>query len=113
MVIQCRSSVQNFDNWWLWIRKTNASLNLIKDQVDTDKIYLHAKDLCEPKDDFLIKKRKDAEIKHLNDPNSFIKCSNNMDEVYENINENNLNRKRKVLILFDDMIADILTNKKF
>ena len=36
-----------------------------------------------------------------------------MDDVYENIHDYNLNRKRKTLIVFDDMIADIMTNKKF
>ena len=60
----------------------------------------------------MIKKRKDAVIKHLNDPNAFIECSNTMDNVYENINDYNSSRKRKILIIFDDMIADIMTNKK-
>ena len=36
-----------------------------------------------------------------------------MDDVYENIHDYNPNRKRKNLIVFDDMIADIMTNKKF
>ena len=61
----------------------------------------------------MIKKRKDAGIKHLNDPNAFIECSNTMDDVYENINDYNSRRKRKILIIFDDMIADIKTNKRF
>ena len=61
----------------------------------------------------MIKKHKDAGIKHLNDPNAFIECSNTMDDVYENINDYNSSRKRKILIVFDDMIADIMTNKKF
>ena len=61
----------------------------------------------------MIKKCKDAWIKYLNDPNAFIQYSNTMDEVYENINEYNLNRKRKILIVFDDMFADILKNKNF
>ena len=52
--------------------KTNALLNLIKEQDDIDKIYLYAKDLSEPKYEFLIKKREDAGTKHLNDPNAFI-----------------------------------------
>ena len=45
--------------------------------------------------------------------NSFIECSNTMDNVYENIDDYNLSRKRKILIVFDDMIADIMRNKKF
>ena len=60
----------------------------------------------------MIKKREDAGIKHLNDSNAFIECSNTMDDIYENIDDNNPSRKRKVLIVFDDMIADIVTNKK-
>ena len=109
MAIYSRSSVQNFDNWWFWIRM----LNLINEQDHIDKIYLYAKDLSEPKYEYLIKKREDAGIKHLNDPNAFIECSNTMDDVYENINDYNPIRKRKKLIVFDDMIADIMTNKKF
>ena len=88
-------------------------LNLIKEQDDIDKIYLYAKDLSEPKYEFLIKKHEDVGIKYCNDPNAFIECSNTMDDVYENIDDYNPNRKRKILILFDDMIADIMTNKKF
>ena len=93
--------------------KTNALLNLINEQSYIDKIYLYARDLSEPKYEYLIKKREDAGIKHLNNPNAFIECSNTMDDVYENINDYNPNRKRKILIVFDDMIADIMSNKKF
>ena len=60
-----------------------------------------------------MKKRKNDGIKHCNDPNAFIECSNTMDNVYENINDYNPSRKRKILIAFDDMIADITSNKKF
>ena len=63
--------------------KTKTLLYLIKEQDDIDKIYLYAKDLSEPKYEFLIKKREDAGTKHLNDPEAFIKCSNKMDNVYE------------------------------
>ena len=93
--------------------KTNALLNLKNEQNDINKIYLYARDLNEPKDKILIKERKDAGIKHLNDPNAFVECSNTMDDVYENINNYNSSRKRKSLIVFDEMIADIMTNKKF
>ena len=51
-------------------------------------------------------------IKHVNDSKAFIECSNTMDVIYENIDDYNLSRKRKTLIVFDDMIADIMTNKK-
>ena len=93
--------------------KTNALLNLIKEQDDIDKIYLYAKDLSEPKYEFLIKKREDVGIKYCNDPNAFIECSNTMDDVYQNIDDYNPSRKRKILFVFDDMIADIMSNKKF
>ena len=88
-------------------------LNLINEQKDIDKIYLHAKDLSESKYEHLIKNRENAGIKNLNDSKAFIECSNTMDDIYENINDYNPNRRRKILIVFDDMIADIMTNKKF
>ena len=93
--------------------KTNALLNLINEQNDIDKIYLYAKDLSEPKYEFLIKKREYAGTKHFSDPNAFIECSNTVHDVYESINDYNLNRQRKILIVFDDMTADIMSNKKF
>ena len=93
--------------------KTNALINLINEQDYTDQSYLYAKDLSEPKYEYLIKKREDAGIKHLNNPNAFIKCSNTMDDVYDNINDYSPIRKRKKLIVFDDMIAYIMGNKKF
>ena len=96
--------------------KTNTSLNLIKEQDCHDvigKIYLYAKDLSEPKYEYLIKKSEYAGIKNINNPNAFIVCSNTMDDVYEDIDNYNPKRNKKVLIVFDDMIADIMTNKKF
>ena len=92
--------------------KTNTLLNLINEQHDINKIYLYARDLNEPKYKSLIKKRDDARIKHLNYPNAFIEYSNSMDDIYDNVHDYNLSRKRKILIFFDDMIADIMTNKK-
>ena len=71
------------------------------------------RDLSEPKYEYLIKKRKYIRIKHLNNPNAFIECSNTMDDVYENIDDYDPSRKRKILIVFDGMIVDIVTNKKF
>ena len=92
--------------------KTNALINLINEQSDTDKIYLYAKDLSKPKYKYLIKKRKDVRIKHVNNLNAFTECSNSMDGVYENINDYNPNRKKNSNF-FDDMIADVTTKKKF
>ena len=74
---------------------------------------MYAKDLSEPKYEFLIKKREDVGIKYCNDPNAFIECSNRRDDVYQNIDGYNPSRTRKILIVFDDMITDIKSNKKF
>ena len=93
--------------------KTNALINLINKQKNIDKIYLYAKDLSEPKYEYLIKKRENVGIKHVSNPNAFIECSNTMDDVYKNIHDYNLSSRRKILIVFDDMIADIMANKKF
>ena len=83
--------------------ETNALLNLINEKQDSDslidKIYLYAKDLSKSKYEFLIKKWKNVGIKHYNDPNAFIQCPNTMDNVYENINDYNPSRKRKILIV--------------
>ena len=92
--------------------KTNASLNLINNQPDIEKIYLHAKDPYETKYQFLINKRESTGLKHFNDPKAFIEYSNDMHDVYKNIEECNINKERKILIVFDDKIADIINNKK-
>ena len=68
--------------------------------------------LIESKYEFLIKKSEDAGIKHLIDQEVFIDCSNTVDDVYENIDNYNPSSKRTILMVFDDMIADIVTNKK-
>ena len=96
--------------------KTNALLNLIQKQnndIPIDKICLYAKDFKEPKYQLLIKKCEDAGIKNLNDPSAFIEYSNTMDDVYSNIDHYNPKRKRKILTVFDDMIADIMAKEKF
>ena len=82
--------------------KTNTSLNLIKEQDYhvIDKIYLFAKDLSEPNYEYLIKKHEDAGIKHVNNPNAFIVCSNTMDDVYEDIENYNPKRDKKSLNCF-------------
>ena len=74
--------------------KTNALINLINEQNDIGKIYLYARDLKEPKYEYLINRRENVGIKHVNNQNAFIECSNTMDDVYENINDYNLNRRR-------------------
>ena len=86
-------------------------LNLIKNQPDIDKIYLHAKDPYEAKYQFLINKRESVGLEHFDDPKAFIQYSNDMQDVYKNIDEYNTNKDCKILIVFDDMIADMINNK--
>ena len=93
--------------------KQNTLFNLINKQKDIEKIYLYAKNLSQSKYEHLIRNRENVGIKHLNDSKALIECSNTMNDVYENIDNYNLNRRRKILIVFDDMIGDIMTNKKF
>ena len=95
--------------------KTNTLLNSIQKQDNgnlIDKIYLYAKDLSEPKYQFLIKKRKDAGIGNLDKPTAFIEYSNTVDDVYNNIDAYNPRRKRKISIVFEDTVAGIMANKK-
>ena len=93
--------------------KTNTLLHLINDLHPIDKIYLYAKDLHEPKYEYLINKREHAGIKNLNDPHAFIEYSDDMNDVLDDINNYNKNRDNKVLIVFDNMIGDIEYNKNF
>ena len=92
--------------------KTNALLSLINNQQDINKIYLYAKDPYEDKYQYLINKRESVGLKHFNDPKAFIEYSNDMHSVYKNIDNYNLNKENKILIVFDDMIADMINNKK-
>ena len=88
MAIHSRSSAQNFDTRRLWI---------------------FAKNLSKPKYQLFSEKSKNAGIKHLIDRKAFIECLNSMDD----IDVYNPRRKRKILIVFDDMTSDIMTKKKF
>ena len=92
--------------------KTNALFNLINSQPHIDKIYLYAKDPYEEKYQYLINKREKVGLDHFKDPKAFIECSNNMQDVYKNIEDYNPRKKRKMLIVFDDMITDMINNKK-
>ena len=78
--------------------KTSPLFNLINQQKDIDKIYLYAKDLNEEEILMILK--------------LFTENSVNMDDIYKNIKEYNPNKERKILIIFDDMIAEMLNNKK-
>ena len=92
--------------------KTNWFFNLINHWSDIDKTYLYAKSQYEAKCQFLINKRRSTGFKHLNDFKAFMGYSNDMDDIYKNIEEYNPNKKRKILTVFDHMIADMLSNKK-
>ena len=73
---------------------------------------MHAKYPYEAKYQFLINKRESTGLKHFNDPKAFIEYSNDMHDVYKNIDEYNPDKENKILIVFDDMIADMIHNKK-
>ena len=92
--------------------KTNLLLNLIENQPGIDKIYLYAKDPYESKYQYLINKREAVGINHFKDPKAFIEYSNDMHDVYKNIDDYNPDKENKILIVFDDMITDMIHNKK-
>ena len=92
--------------------KTNTLLNLINNKPNINKIYLYAKDPYEAKYHYLINVREKAGLNHYDDPKDFMDYSNNMQDVYKNIEEYNPGKNRNVLIVFDDMIADMINNKK-
>ena len=81
-------------------------------QPDIDKIYLYEKDPYESKCQYLINKREGVGINHFNNPKAFIEYSNNMHDVYKNIDEYNSDKENKILIVFDDMIVDMIHKKK-
>ena len=74
--------------------------------------FLYTKDLYVEKYQLLINKRDSTSLKYFNDSKAFIEYSNGMDDIYKNIEEYNPNEKRKILIAFDNLIADMLSNKK-
>ena len=92
--------------------KTNALLNLINNEPHIDKIYLYAKDPYEAKYQYLINEREKVGLNNFDDPKAFMEYSNDMQDVYKSIEDYNPIKKRKVLIVFDDMIADMINNKK-
>ena len=87
-------------------------MNLINNQTDIDKIYLYAKGLFEAKYQYLINRREKVRVDHSNNSEAFKEYSNDMQDVYKNIEDYNPNKKRKVLIVFDDMIPDMINSKK-
>ena len=92
-------------------QKTNILLNLIKhQQPDTDKINFYFKDPFESKNQLLINEREMVEMKELKNPKSFFCYSQTIDDVYENFEDYNPTEKRKVLLVFDDMLEDMEAN---
>ena len=83
----------------------------MENEPDIDKLYLYSKDPCQAKYQYLNNKR-GVGIDHFSNPKAFIEYSNDMHDVYKNINEYNVGKDRKILIVFDDMIADMIHNKK-
>ena len=92
--------------------KANSLLNLINNQRDIDKVYLYAKDPYEAKYQYLINRREKVGLDHFSDPKAFMEYSNDMEDVQKNIEEYNPGKELKVFIVFDDMIADMINNKK-
>ena len=73
---------------------------------------MYAKDPYEAKYQFLITKRKSTGLKNVNYPKVFIEYSNDMQDLYKNIDEYNVDKECKILIVIDDMIADMINKKK-
>ena len=93
--------------------KTNYLLNSIQKENNTiNKIYLYPKDLEEPKYQFLIDKREKAGLKNSKDKNVLIEHSNTTDNIYDDINDYNKKRRKNVMIVFDDIIPHVMSNKK-
>ena len=97
---------------WSGSGKTNLLSNLIENQPDIDNIYLYAKDPYKSKYRYLINKREGVGINHFKDPKAFIEYSNDMHDVYKNIDDYNPDKENKILTIFDDITADMIHNKK-
>ena len=91
--------------------KINVLLNLIENQPDIDKIYLYVKDSHEAKYQYLINKREGVGIDHFNDIKAFIEYSNDMCDDHKNLDKYNPDEENKILIVSDDMIADMIHSK--
>ena len=87
-------------------------MNLINNHPDIDKIYLYAKDPYKKKNQYLINNREKVGLNHFNDSKAFLEYSNDMQDIYKNIEDYNPIKKLKILTVFDDMIADMISNNK-
>ena len=92
--------------------KTNYLLNSIQKDNIINNIYLYAKDLEKPKYQLLINKREKVGINFNNDPTAFIEYSNTMNDMSDQIEDYYKKRERKILIIFDDMISHVMSDKK-
>ena len=97
--------------WGSGSGKTNALFNLINHEPNIDKIYLYSKGIYQAKYQLLISKRESTGLKYLNDSKAFIEYSNDVDDISKKIEECNP-KKWKILIVFDDVIADMVNNEK-
>ena len=61
---------------------------------------------------FLIKNRKSIGLKHFNDPKAFTEYSIDMHDLYKYIDHYSPDKENKIPIVFDNMIADMVNNKK-
>ena len=112
MTIYSRPSIQNVNNRRFGIWKNKCIIKLNKNQPDIDKIYFYVKDPYEYKYQYLISICEKVGLKRFNDPKAFIEYSNDMCNVYRNINNYNPDKENKILIVSDDMIADMIQNRK-
>ena len=92
--------------------KTNSLWNLTSQQPDIDEMCLYAKVSYEAKYQLLIDKRENTALKHFNNSKAFIEYSNDLNDIFQKIEGYNPNKKRKIFIVFDELIADMLSNKK-
>ena len=92
--------------------KTNVLLNLIENHPDINKICLYAEDPYEAKYQYLISIREKVGIDHHDDPKAYIEYWNDIHDVYKNIDEYDADIENEISIVFDDMIADMINNRK-
>ena len=92
--------------------KAKLLFNLISHQPDIYKIYSYVKDPYDEKYQLLVTKTEGIGLKLLNDSKTLIEYLIDMNNICENIEEYNPNVEPKIMIVFDDIIADMLINKK-
>lgn len=85
---------------------------MISHQQGIDKICLYTKDPCKAKFHLLTNQRERPGLKYFNNFKPFIKYFNDLNFIYENLDEHNSNTTRKIFIMFGDVMADICSNKK-